>query len=230
MLSSSAKLSFTVKYKDLFILCQCLCLTLFELSLMMLPASSPSPRCSSRCFCFYTICIVLEVFCAINLHPWDVSALPPPSAQNSWHWIILTPPTVCLYSPSCPSSFSLVSHCVNSGLTGSCRAVWRLARFAAQDESSSNLFQGEAGSVRVEVHQAAGAQCGAFLSLCLWEESISSCTLSLKPKHLWKELSGMSAGLTDSAALTTTLHCFCTAAAPRNGAHCIKVILILILV
>lgn len=107
-----------------------------------------------------------------------------------------------------------------------------IGEVGAQEESSSNLFQGETGSVRVEVHQAQ-AQCGAFSSAQLslsrfWEKSISSCTLFLKPKHLWKELSGMSAGLTDSAAVTTMLHCFCTAAALRNGVHCIKVILILI--
>lgn len=151
----------------------------------MLPASAPSPLCFCHCLCFYAICIVLEVFCAINLHRWDVSELASSLCSKLWQWIILTPPTVCFSCPSCPSSFLsptvwTLGWQAPVGQHGDCKV-------GAQEESSSNLFQGETGSVGVEVHQAARSQYDAFSSLSLLEgESWAAAMPFLKPKHLWK--------------------------------------------
>lgn len=84
-----------------------------------------------------------------------------------------------------------------------------IGEVGAQEEGSSNLFQGEAGSVGVEVHQAVRSQYGASLPLPLasGRRESGSCTPSIKPEHLWKGLSGMSTRLTDSAAVTTAPLC-----------------------
>lgn len=135
-------------------------------------------------FCFYTFCIVLEVFCAINLHPWNVSELPPPSAPNSdtgsssLHplsvyippHLSLSPPTVWTLGWRAPV-----------GQYGDCEG-------GAREESSSNLFQGEAGSVGVEVDQAVQPQYGASELSFASGVKLGSCMLSVKPEHLWKEL------------------------------------------
>lgn len=178
--------------------------TLSELSLMkqLPPLSMRFPLW----FCFYTFCIVLEVFCAINLHPWNVSELPPPSAPNSdtgsssLHplsvyippHLSLSPPTVWTLGWRAPV-----------GQYGDCEG-------GAREESSSNLFQGEAGSVGVEVDQAVQPQYGASELSFASGVKLGSCMLSVKPEHLWKELSGMSALSTDSAVLTARLRSLCT--------------------
>lgn len=178
--------------------------TLSELSLMkqLPPLSMRFPLW----FCFYTFCIVLEVFCAINLHPWNVSELPPPSVPNSdtgsssLHplsvyippHLSLSPPTVWTLGWRAPV-----------GQYGDCEG-------GAQEESSSNLFQGEAGSVGVEVDQAIQPQYGASELSFASGVKLGSCMLSVKPEHLWKELSGMSALSTDSAVLTARLRSLCT--------------------
>lgn len=178
--------------------------TLSELSLMkqLPPLSMRFPLW----FCFYTFCIVLEVFCAINLHPWNVSELPPPSAPNSdtgsssLHplsvyippHLSLSPPTVWTLDWRAPV-----------GQYGDCEG-------GAREESSSNLFQGEAGSVGVEVDQAIQPQYGASELSFASGVKLGSCMLSVKPEHLWKELSGMSALSTDSAVLTARLRSLCT--------------------
>lgn len=178
--------------------------TLSELSLMkqLPPLSMRFPLW----FCFYTFCIVLEVFCAINLHPWNVSELPPPSAPNSdtgsssLHplsvyippHLSLSPPTVWTLGWRAPV-----------GQYGDCEG-------GAREESSSNLFQGEAGSVGVEVDQAIQPQYGASELSFASGVKLGSCMLSVKPEHLWKELSGMSALSTDSAVLTARLRSLCT--------------------
>lgn len=178
--------------------------TLSELSLMkqLPPLSMRFPLW----FCFYTFCIVLEVFRAINLHPWNVSELPPPSVPNSdtgsssLHplsvyippHLSLSPPTVWTLGWRAPV-----------GQYGDCEG-------GAQEESSSNLFQGEAGSVGVEVDQAIQPQYGASELSFASGVKLGSCMLSVKPEHLWKELSGMSALSTDSAVLTARLRSLCT--------------------
>lgn len=178
--------------------------TLSELSLMkqLPPLSMRFPLW----FCFYTFCIVLEVFCAINLHPWNVSELPPPSAPNSdtgsssLHplsvyippHLSLSPPTVWTLGWRAPV-----------GQYGDCEC-------GAGEESSSNLFQGEAGSVGVEVDQAVQPPYGASELSFASGVKLGSCMLSVKPEHLWKELSGMSALSTDSAVLTARLRSLCT--------------------
>lgn len=186
-----------------------------------LPPSSILSPCGFPSF--YTICIVLEVLFAINLYPWNVSALPPPSSPSKlWHWLILTPPTVCFYSPSRPSSFHLVSVWILGWQAPAGQS--RICEANAQEESGANLFQGEAGSIGVEeLHRPVQSQKGSPpYSFCLCSflggGELGSCMLSIKPEHLWgkKKVFGMSAVLTDSAGFTTRLPCLRTAAALRN--------------
>lgn len=167
-------------------------------------------------FCFYTFCIVLEVFCAINLHPWNVSELPPPSAPNSDTGSSSLHP-LSVYIPPHAPHLSLLPPTVWTlgwqapvGQYGDCEA-------GAREESSSNLFQGEAGSVGIEVDQAVQPQYGASELSFASEEKLGNCMLSVKPEHLWKELCGMSALSTDSAVLTARLRSLCTVASLRNS-------------
>lgn len=130
-------------------------------------------------FCSYSICIVLAVSCAVNLRPWNISEPPPPSTQNSDIGSSTLHPLSDFIPPPAPH-LSLLSP-----------AVWTLGRQSpvgqygdcvagAQEKSSSNLFQGEAGSASVEVHQAVQSRYGAFTSLSLLGEACRSaaCCLS----------------------------------------------------
>lgn len=150
-------LSFTMKYIDLcvfFALCVSRCLTF--------PASSPSLLYFCLCLCFSIVCIVSEVFCPINLPLCGVSELasfPPFSTltvdhPHSTHGLLLF-----------PSSFLSPT-----AWTRGCMAPVRQSgdhKVSTQEESSSNLLQGDAGSVAVQIHLSAWSQYESFSSLFL---------------------------------------------------------------
>lgn len=86
-------------------------------------------------------------------------------------------------------------------------------KVGAQEESSSNLLQGEAGSV--EVHQR-GSQCDASSSRFQFGRGELDSSVVLKPKHLLKAVRNVEA--TAQPSLTAAL---------TNAVQCIKDILIL---
>lgn len=132
------ELSFTVKYIHLLVLCRRLCLTRSELSLMMYPAPSPSLLCSAFVPTPFASSRRSSVPLTFVAEMCQSCLLP------QLHALTLDHPhsTHCLFVfPLPPSSFSPVSRCVNSGLTGSCRAVWRFVRLPPRNRAALICFK-----------------------------------------------------------------------------------------